>query len=114
MNIKDDLYEIHYEKDKKTIFFKGSLRLNDLARFDKIKRLMLDIYALKTSELNLDFIQLDFLNSAGISTLCNFIYEIKDLGKKPVRIFGNSNILWQKKSFENLKIIWEDIEIIFK
>jgi hypothetical protein len=114
MNIKDELYEIHYDKDKSTIFFEGSLRLNDLARFEKIKQFMLDIYALESPELNLDFIRLDFLNSAGISTLCNFIFEIRNMARKTVRILGNSRILWQKKSFENLKIIWDGIEIVFK
>jgi hypothetical protein len=114
MNIKDELYNIHYDKDKSTIFFEGSLRLNDMGRFEKIKKFMRDIYELESRELNLDFIRLDFLNSAGISTLCNFIFDIKNLGRKTVRIIGNSHILWQKKSFDNLKIIWEGIEIIFQ
>jgi hypothetical protein len=114
MRIDDELFKIIYDEEKNTIFFEGSLRLNDFKRFDKIKQFMLDVYGLESPELILDFLKLDFLNSAGISTLCNFIFEIKDRNKKNVRILGNNNIQWQKKSFENLKIIWDKIEIAYQ
>ena len=113
MKIEDELFNITYNDGSNTIFFEGSVRLNDMQRFDKIKQFMLDIFSLETSELNIDFIKLDFLNSAGISMLCNFIYEIKDTNKKKVQIVGNKDIQWQKKSFENLKIIWKDIQIYY-
>jgi hypothetical protein len=114
MKMEDDLFKITYEEDKNTLFFEGSLRLNDLARFEKIKQFMLDVYGLDTRQLVIDFLGLDFLNSAGISTLCNFIFEIKDQNKKSVTIIGNKNIQWQNKSFANLKIIWDKIEISFR
>ncbi len=114
MQIDDELFKIIYDDQKKTIFFEGALRLNDFKRFDKIKQFMLDIYSLETLVLVLNFSRLDFLNSAGISTLCNFIFEIKDKNKKEVKIIGNNNILWQKKSFENLRIIWDGIQIAYE
>jgi len=114
MRMDDDFFKIIYDEGKETIFFEGALRLNDFSRFDKIKQFMLDVYILDGNELVIDFKKLDFLNSAGISTLCNFIFAIKDQNKKNVKIVGNKDILWQKKSFENLKIIWDRINIVFE
>ncbi len=113
IKLEDEFYKITFDEEKSTIYFEGALRLNDFSRFEKIKQFMLDIYSLDNKELFIDFLKLDFLNSAGISMLCNFIFDIKDQNKKPVTITGNKDILWQKKSFENLKIIWEGINIAF-
>jgi hypothetical protein len=46
--------------------------------------------------------------------LCRYIFAIKDaVPSKAVTIVGNTNILWQTKSFENLKKIWDKLTVKF-
>ncbi len=115
MRIDDENYKLAYDEASKTVNFFGSLRMNELSEFDKVKKFMKEAYELNDPSLTLDFMKLEFMNSAGISTLCKFIFDIKDLSPyKPVVIIGNSDILWQRKSFENLKKIWDMITIRFE
>lgn len=115
MRIDDDRFQITYEQDKKTVFFFGSLRMNDFAEFEKIHKFMREVYDLESNELILNYFNLEFMNSAGISTLCKFIFDIKDLNPiKQVTIVGNSGILWQQKSFENLRKIWSKLNLRFE
>jgi anti-anti-sigma factor len=114
MKIENEDFKIKYEPSSNTVRFYGSLRLNDLSEFNKIKNMMLDVYELDIPELILDLRDLEFMNSAGISTLCKFVFEVKDRHKKPLKVVGNKDILWQQKSLENLKIIWDEIHIDFE
>jgi len=114
MTFETSEFSIHYENSINTIQFKGTLRMNDMSEYMKIKKYLMDIYSLDTIKLIIDFSGLDFMNSAGISTFLKFIFEAKDENKKPITIIGNKNFLWQVKSFENLKKIWNSIEIQFK
>lgn len=115
MRISEDAFQVEYNEDTRIVSFHGSLRMNDLKEFDKIKKFMREAYDLDSPGLILNFVKLDFMNSAGISTLCKFIFDIKDLTpEKSVTIVGNTNILWQQKSFENLKKIWNKLTIRFE
>lgn len=112
MRIDEATFQLVYDEDSHTVFFHGTLRMNALSEFEKLKKFMHEAYDLEGLELTLNFKDLDFMNSAGISTLCKFIFDIKDLTpKKNVTIVGNVKILWQQKSFENLKKIWSDLNI---
>ena len=113
MKIINELFQIEYMHENLTLVFKGSLRLNSLEEFNKIKQFMLDVYELDSPYLIIDFSDLVFLNSAGINIMCQFVFEIKEKNIKKLKITGNGGILWQKKSIENLKRIWDQIEIEF-
>ena len=113
MIIEDENYKIWYDNEKNTVFFDGSLRLWDPTGYVKIRKMLRDLYSLDTPALLLDFRELKFLNSSGISMLCKFIFEAKDLGQKPIKIIGNQEVRWQIKSFENLKKLWSKIELEF-
>jgi hypothetical protein len=114
MRIDENEFQVVYDDQRHVLYFTGSLRMNNLAEFDKIKKFMLEAYDLEAPELTLDYTKLEFMNSAGISTLCKFIFDIKDRAPyKPLSIIGNENILWQLKSFENLKKIWDRIDLRF-
>lgn len=113
MRIEHENFEIFFDKDKNVVFFSGSLRMNDLKEFAKIKQYLLDVYELDSPELTLNFHELTFMNSAGISTLCKFIFDAKELNKKSIKVVGNSEIIWQKKTFRNLQTIWNTMTIEF-
>jgi hypothetical protein len=114
MIIESENYKVWYEKNDLTIYFRGALRLWDPTDYARIKQLMMDVYELESPCLYLNFKDLEFLNSSGISTLCKFIFDAKDLKKKPLKIIGSSDVLWQKKSFENLLKIWSELELVFE
>lgn len=113
MKIENDNFKIFFNKDEDVVYFSGSLRMNDLKEFTKIKQYLLDVYELDTPQLTLNFHDLTFMNSAGISTLCKFIFEVKELDRKSIKVLGNSEIIWQKKTFRNLQTIWSSMVIEF-
>jgi hypothetical protein len=39
--------------------------------------------------------------------------DVKKQNKMPVIVTGNDDILWQKKSFANLKLLWDKVEVKF-
>lgn len=114
MRLDGENFHIIFDSTTRILSFFGSLRMNDMAEFEKIKKFLREAYDLDNPEILLDFTNLEFMNSAGISTLCKFIFDIKDLSPpKAVTIMGNAAILWQQKSFANLKKIWDRLEICF-
>jgi hypothetical protein len=112
--INGDIYKIHYNEVEKVIYFEGSLRLWDPSEYQKIRQFMLDSLELNTDSLTLDFMKLEFLNSSGISTLCKFILDAKRINRQRIRVIGNNEILWQRKSFENLSKLWDEIKLEFR
>ena len=106
-------FKINIDNLNNTENLSRSLRLWTPAHYNTIKQFLLDVHDLDIIELQLNFKNMDFLNSSGISMLCTFILEIKKLNKMPVKIIGNKNILWQTKSFQNLKLLWDRLELEF-
>jgi hypothetical protein len=107
-------FTIHFNDADKKIVFAGSMRLWDAEGYGKISKFLLDVYELDLDSVTLDFRKLEFLNSAGINMLCKFVIHAKNRNKMRLRIIGNKDILWQVKSFANLKLLWPDITIDFK
>jgi hypothetical protein len=115
MRIDEELFQIAYDEETHIVSFHGTLRMNEMAEFERIKRFMREAYDLDSPGLILNFVNLDFMNSAGISTLCKFVFDIKNLTPpKSVTIVGNADILWQRKSFENLMKIWDKLTVRFE
>ncbi len=113
MQINGDGYNIVFDDGSNTVNFKGSLRLENMGEYNNIEKFLLDIHELNLPYLNLDFKDVEFLNSSGIAMLCRFIMDVKKINKMPVIVTGNENILWQKKSFSNLKMLWDKVEVRF-
>lgn len=113
MQITNDDYAIKFDDKLNTVNFKGTLRLENLAEYKAIEQFLMDIYELNLPFLNLDFKDVDFLNSSGIAMLCRFIINVKKQDRMPVIVTGNDEILWQKKSFMNLKVLWDKVEVKF-
>lgn len=110
-HIENSDFKIWYDKTKNTVFFEGSLRLWDPDAYREIKQLLLDVYEHDHGDMRIDFSHLEFLNSSGISMLVKFIFEIKKRGNKPLIIVGSDDYLWQQKSFDNLRKLWEYIQV---
>jgi hypothetical protein len=111
MKLQDDNFLIRFDEQKNRIFFEGALRLSGPADYGRVERFLLDVLELDLPLLELDFTDLEFLNSAGISMLCHFVFEAKSKDKMGIRILGNKEVLWQRKSFANLQRLWDKVEL---
>ncbi len=111
MRIDGDGYKVVFDPAARTAYFAGTLRLFSSGDYRKIEQFLLEVHAYDIPELMLDFRDLLFMNSLGINMLCKFIIKIKKIDKMPVRIVGNRNILWQVKTFQNLKLLWDKVDL---
>lgn len=114
MKLQDENFKIWFDHETNRLSFQGALRLNGGTDYNRIFNFISDVHDLDIANLELDFTELEFLNSAGISTLCQFIFAAKKKNKMPIRIVGKQDILWQKKSFANLQRLWDRIELVLR
>lgn len=111
MEIKETDYNLSYDKESSTAILKGSLRLLNLAEYEKVK-VFFNMAAREANKtLTLDLKELIFLNSSGITTLSTFVISLRKENKKLLRIIGSKDIAWQDKSLKNLKKIWNQVEL---
>ncbi|MBM9592477.1 hypothetical protein JWG41_19795 [Leptospira sp. 201903075] len=110
MEIKDLDYNIQYNEATKTVKFVGSIRLQNLPAYEPIKLFLRDAAKLSQgSALTLDFRDLQFVNSSGITTLSMFIIDSRKTAAYQIKIQGSTNISWQSKSLSNFKKLWDQV-----
>ncbi len=110
MEIKDLDYEIKFNESTKTATFTGSIRLQNLPSYEPIKVFLRDVAKQCIgSTLCLDFSQLEFVNSSGITTFSMFIIDSRKLASYQVKIRGSVSISWQQKSLSNFKKLWDQV-----
>ncbi|MBD2663473.1 hypothetical protein B6N60_03365 [Richelia sinica FACHB-800] len=108
--IKTKDYSVHFDSSTSTVFFKGFLRLNGIEAYQTIQ----DFLAKVVSEYNsliLNFEELEFLNSSGVSMLSMFVVEVRNQGNIQLALHGSNKILWQTKSLRNLQRLMPSIKI---
>jgi hypothetical protein len=101
-----------FDADSKTIFFGGSMRLANMKEYDKVSDFMKQHSEGISDRLQLDFKELQFLNSSGITTLSMFILGLKKKASMNLTIVGSEEVSWQQKSLSNFKKLWPEIELI--
>jgi hypothetical protein len=111
MEIKTEDYNIFYNSSTETIFCQGSLRLNGMEEYADILQLLYDVLEVEPNELTLDFQELKFLNSSGISMLSKFVIEARKKKNVGVTIIGSQNIPWQGKSLKNLQRLMPSLQL---
>jgi hypothetical protein len=111
MRIEGEDYTVWYNSSLHIAYFEGVLRLRDSRDYSKIREFLFDICELGNETLTCDFMKLNFLNSAGISTICKFVIDQKTREKIGLRFICNKDLLWQTKSFPVLRMVWENLEI---
>ncbi len=114
MRYRGEDFEITFDKNDRTLYFRGSMQLRDSREYQKIKQFMLDVHHLDLPSLTLDFRDLEFLNSSGINMLSKFVIRMKNLDRMPIKVTGSRGIPWQYKSLHNLKLLWENIDLEFR
>jgi hypothetical protein len=110
--LKGDEYEVTHNPQTRSVSFRGTIRLQTTDDYLPIVELLqraLDAAAGAT--LNLDFRQLQFLNSSGISTVSKFVIAARKQDRVSLIVQGNSDIYWQQKSLGNLQKLWPKVQI---
>ena len=114
MEVKGDGYLVYYNEDIKSVELSGSIRLRGTVEYKGIYDLMTQCLDKVNDVLVLDLRDLQYLNSSGINTIGKFIIQARKLDKINLRILGNSEILWQKKTLSNLQRLWPKLSLELK
>ena len=94
--------KLTFDEGSKVIKFGGSMRLANIQEYDKVKDFLFDCSD-GLEEVSLDLNDLEFLNSAGITTLSMFVLKKNsDETSKTVNISGSKSVFWQEKAITNL------------
>ncbi|PDW03034.1 slr1659 superfamily regulator [Candidatus Viridilinea mediisalina] len=112
-HIQGEEYTIEYEPSSHTVAFRGTVRLQSSDEYAPITELLQTAHseANTTGQLTLDFRQLQFLNSSGISMISKFVISGRKQDRVPLRVMGNQEIYWQQKSLANLQKLWPKVVI---
>ncbi|NEP62213.1 MAG: STAS domain-containing protein [Symploca sp. SIO2G7] len=99
--IKGTDYVVHYSTN--TVTFQGELALGGPQEYAPINDLLTRVANSNLAVITLDFRQLSFLNSSGISMLCKFVLNLRKKEGVQLAILGSHDIPWQGKSLRNLQ-----------
>lgn len=110
--IKGDEYEVEYAPGAQSVIFKGTIRLQSTDDYAPITELLQRAHgAAAGGRLGLDFRQLQFLNSSGISMISKFVISARKQDQAGLTVLGNRDIYWQQKSLGNLQKLWPKVQI---
>jgi hypothetical protein len=105
-------YQVEYDTDSHTVRFQGTVRLQTTDDYAPINVLLERAHdAAPGTLLSLDFRQLQFLNSSGISMVSKFVIGARKRDKVKLIVLGNRDIYWQQKSLGNLQKLWPKVQI---
>ncbi len=112
MKIEGENYQVFYNLANQTVSFQGTLRLNGLPEYVPINNLLHQIIEQKPENLTLDFKNLYFINSSGITMLSKFMIHVRSQKNISLIIIGNDTIPWQNKSLKNLQRLMPSLQLI--
>lgn len=111
--IQGEEYAVEYDPSTHTVLFRGTVRLQSSDEYAPISELLQTAHtaAAEAEHLTLDFRQLQFLNSSGISMISKFVINGRKHDRAPLRVLGSQEIYWQQKSLANLQKLWPKVVI---
>jgi hypothetical protein len=110
--LQGDGYEVAHSPDAHSVSFRGTIRLQTTDDYLPIVELLQRAHdAAAGGPLSLDFRQLQFLNSSGISTVSKFVIAARKQDRVSLTVLGSSEIYWQQKSLGNLQKLWPKVRI---
>jgi hypothetical protein len=112
VEIKTDDYSVFYVPEEATVFFQGCLRLDGIEQYQPVLTLLIEAVE-RSPMLCLNFCELEFLNSSGISMLSMFVVRVRQQGEVNLTLKGSDTILWQTKSLKNLQRLMPALDLTF-
>ena len=64
--------------------------------------------------LVLDFKELKFLNSSGITALSLFVVGARKAGTPRLKLVGSKATAWQQKSLANFQMLWKEMPLVIE
>ncbi|RRR65962.1 MAG: hypothetical protein EI684_21630 [Candidatus Viridilinea halotolerans] len=113
VQIQGEEYMVEYDPASHTLTLRGTVRLQNSDEYAPITELLQTAHdaASAAGQLTLDFRQLQFLNSSGISMISKFVINGRKQNRVPLRVLGSQEIYWQQKSLANLQKLWPKVVI---
>jgi hypothetical protein len=111
MEIIDENYRVWYDESLATVIFEGSLRLNGTEEYAPIVQLLADAIESEPPTITLNFKELKFLNSSGISMLSKFAIDVRKKKNVQMIAIGSQETPWQNKSLKNLQRLMPSLKL---
>lgn len=111
--IDGENYKVVYDASECSIALVGTLRLHGFEGYAPIADVLAT--SLKDgTEITLDLLGLEFLNSSGIAMLSKYVIEARKKDGVSLTVKGSDLIPWQGKSLNNLKRLMPDLNLVFE
>ena len=101
MEIKTDDYRVWYNPETITVNFKGLLRESKLADYKPLETLLARVIEQELPTITMNFKELEFLNSSGMSVLSRFVIGVRKKKTTQLVVKGAKAVPWQGKSLGN-------------
>ncbi|RAP31847.1 hypothetical protein DID76_02220 [Candidatus Marinamargulisbacteria bacterium SCGC AG-414-C22] len=109
MIIKTEDYNVDCTDPKKALLI-GSMRLPSPLSYENIFDPIKECLEKSTTEYAINIKDLNYMNSSGLTALARLLIMARTL-KRPITIYANDNIPWQRKSLVSLEKLWDQIKI---
>ncbi len=114
MRVKGQEFAVSYYKERGVVVFSGTMRLRNVREYDQIRQVLRHAHDDGDEALTLDFCELRFLNSSGITMLGQFLVDARRADTKPIVLRGSSERPWQSRSLDTLRRIWPKIQLVIE
>lgn len=104
-------YSVRYDPGTATVCFQGSLSLPSVEDFVPITQLLEVALNNAPPTLTLNFRELEFLNSSGISVLSRFVIRARNQTETALIVQGSETVVWQKRSIKNLQRLMPTMQL---
>ena len=114
LEIKGENFNIYYDTNSKVVNFTGRVRLRGLQEYTVVFYLFDKVIETHGNSINLDFQNLELLNSSGIDMLSKFIITSRKKKTVQITIIGSSSKTWQARLLKNMKRLMPKLEYELK
>ncbi|MBO3458717.1 hypothetical protein G7B40_016165 [Aetokthonos hydrillicola Thurmond2011] len=110
--IKGDDYQVQYEPESTTVYFKGQITLGKPSEYAPLVNLLNEVAASEPKNMTLNVKELAFLNSSGISMLSKFVLGMRKKKGTQLVVLGSKKMPWQSKSLKNLERLLPGLKLV--
>ena len=111
MTIEGKTYTVTYDETTVTLTFQGVLRLQNVAEGAPITQLLNEMAASAPEVIILDFVQLQLMNSTGLSIMTKFMFKMRDQNASKVILRASEKHFWQKDLIRGLHRFMPESEL---
>lgn len=94
--------------------FRGSIRLSGQDEYEPLMALLCRAIAEQEASVLLDLRELQFLNSAGLYMLSQFVVRVRDAARAELAIVAAKGVFWQTKSLKNMPRLMPALRLTFE